>query len=69
MECILGLDTLDPYISAHVCLLSGDWEIEYITGHPFICHVTDSSDIAVYGMQDGTVCAHPEMIGERCQLL
>ncbi|XP_055868283.1 filamin-A-like isoform X2 [Biomphalaria glabrata] len=43
---------------------SCDWEIEYITGHPFICHVTDSSDIAVYGMQDGTVCAHPEMIAD-----
>ncbi|KAH9498672.1 hypothetical protein Btru_007267, partial [Bulinus truncatus] len=43
---------------------SCDWEIEYITGIPFICHVTDSSDIAVYGMQDGTVCAHPEMIAD-----
>lgn len=43
---------------------SCDWEVDYITGIPFICHVTDSSDIAVYGMQDGTVCAHPEMIAD-----
>ncbi|XP_012935156.2 filamin-C [Aplysia californica] len=43
---------------------SCDWEIDYITGGPFICHVTDVTDIAVYGMDDGTVCAHPELIAD-----
>ncbi|GFO06181.1 filamin-c [Plakobranchus ocellatus] len=41
-----------------------DWEVDYITGKPFICHVTDSTDISVYGMEDGTVCAHPELIAD-----
>ncbi|RUS80145.1 hypothetical protein EGW08_012102, partial [Elysia chlorotica] len=43
---------------------SCDWEVDYITGKPFICHVTDSTDISVYGMEDGTVCAHPELIAD-----
>ena len=34
-----------------------------MTGGPFIVHVTDSSDIQVYGMKDGTVCTNPELIG------
>ncbi|KAK3780575.1 hypothetical protein RRG08_037514 [Elysia crispata] len=43
---------------------SCDWEVDYITGKPFICHVTDATDISVYGMEDGTVCAHPELIAD-----
>ncbi|XP_076435753.1 filamin-A-like [Babylonia areolata] len=41
---------------------SCDWEIDYVTGGPFLVHVTDSSDIEVYGMKDGTVCNNPELI-------
>ncbi|ESP04923.1 hypothetical protein LOTGIDRAFT_229996 [Lottia gigantea] len=41
---------------------SCDWEIDYMTGGPFICHVTDGSDIQVYGMNDGTICATPQLI-------
>ncbi|CAG5116840.1 unnamed protein product, partial [Candidula unifasciata] len=47
---------------------SCDWEVDYITGWPFICHVTDSSDISVYGMEDGTVCAYPELIADCTQV-
>ncbi|KAL8593939.1 hypothetical protein ACOMHN_021791 [Nucella lapillus] len=41
---------------------SCDWEIDYVTGGPFVVHATDSSDIEVYGMKDGTVCNNPELM-------
>ncbi|XP_059151967.1 filamin-C-like [Physella acuta] len=41
-----------------------DWEVDYLTGVPFICHVTDASDISVYSMEDGTVCLHPQLIAD-----
>ncbi|XP_050393994.2 filamin-B [Patella vulgata] len=43
---------------------SCDWEIDYITGGPFVCHVTDGSDIQVYGMNDGTICSTPQLIAD-----
>ncbi|XP_071084444.1 filamin-C-like [Haliotis cracherodii] len=43
---------------------SCDWEIDYMTGGPFICHITDSSDIQVYGMQDGTITSAPQLIAD-----
>ncbi|XP_041356835.1 filamin-C-like isoform X2 [Gigantopelta aegis] len=43
---------------------SCDWEIDYLTGGPFICHVTDASDIQVYVMQDGTICSSPQLIAD-----
>ncbi|KAL8625534.1 hypothetical protein ACOMHN_014623 [Nucella lapillus] len=43
---------------------SCDWEIDYVTGGPFIVHTTDSSNIEVYGMKDGTVCSNPELIAD-----
>ncbi|PVD18513.1 hypothetical protein C0Q70_21062 [Pomacea canaliculata] len=45
-------------------LVAGDWEIDYVTGGPFVVHVTDSSDILVYGMKDGTVCSSPTLIAD-----
>ncbi|XP_076453914.1 filamin-A-like [Babylonia areolata] len=41
---------------------SCDWEVDYVTGGPFIVHATDSSNIEVYGMKDGTVCSNPELM-------
>ncbi|KAK7090869.1 filamin-C-like isoform X2 [Littorina saxatilis] len=43
---------------------SCDWEVDYVTGGPFVVHITDSSDIQVYGMKDGTVCSSPELIAD-----
>lgn len=43
---------------------SCDWEVDYMTGGPFVVHITDSSDILVYGMTDGTVCSNPQLIAD-----
>ena len=65
--CCYACDWLPGDVAMHVTdwmwHCTGDWEIDYVTGGPFIVHVTDSSDIQVYGMKDGTVCTNPELIG------
>ena len=43
--------------------LSGDWQIEYMTGGPIHLYIGDTADVRVYSMQDGTVCNVPHLIG------
>lgn len=41
----------------------GDWQIDYVTGGPFQVPISDSLDIRVYSMKDGTICNLPHLIG------
>lgn len=47
-----------------VCRISGDWQIDYLTGGPIDIYIGDTADVRVYSMQDGTVCNIPHLIGE-----
>ncbi|OWF47629.1 Filamin-A [Mizuhopecten yessoensis] len=41
-----------------------DWQIDYVTGGPIEVNMTNTSDVKVYSMQDGTVCATPHLIAD-----
>lgn len=43
---------------------SCDWQIDYVTGGPFQVPISDSLDIRVYSMKDGTICNLPHLIAD-----
>jgi len=45
-------------------MLTGDWQIDYLTGGPIDMYIGDTADVRVYSMQDGTVCNVPHLIGK-----
>ncbi|XP_022288939.2 filamin-A-like [Crassostrea virginica] len=43
---------------------SCDWQVDYVTGGPFQVPVSDSLDVKVYSMKDGTICNLPHLIAD-----
>ncbi|XP_060068988.1 filamin-A-like [Ylistrum balloti] len=41
-----------------------DWQIDYVTGGPIEVKISDTCDVKVYSMKDGTVCASPHLIAD-----
>lgn len=47
-----------------IFVLTGDWQIDYLTGGPIDMYIGDTADVRVYSMQDGTICNIPHLIGK-----
>ncbi|XP_062597927.1 filamin-C-like [Saccostrea cucullata] len=43
---------------------SCDWQIDYVTGGPYEVSISDSVDVKVYSMKDGTICNLPHLIAD-----
>ncbi|KAK3096080.1 hypothetical protein FSP39_022879 [Pinctada imbricata] len=54
--------SIKPEFDHFVIKSTCDWQIDYVTGGPFEVMVSDTLDISVYSMQDGTVCNRPHLI-------
>ena len=68
LECSLVLtfkQKIKNVTNAEQCnfRFAGDWQVDYVTGGPFQVPVSDSLDVKVYSMKDGTICNLPHLIG------